>query len=147
MPPSTRKRRLPALDELARLPKAELVTLYQDLFKAEPPPKARPEFLHRNIAWARQALAQGQKPLTLRKRLLNAARRATSGRSHAPYKPGTRLIREWQGQVYEVTILEKGYLWNGREYRSLTRITEEITGGRRSGPRFFGLTDRSDGTR
>ena len=40
--------------------------------------------------------------------------------------------------MYEVTILPKGYLWQGRTYRSLSRIAEEITGTRWSGPRFFG---------
>ena len=139
MQSNAKKSRLPTLDELFLLSKAELTTLYRDLLKKDPPPRARSEFLKRNIAWAAQALAQGQNPTTLRKRLVSAAARATNGRSNAPYKPGTRLIREWQGQVHEVTILEKGYLWGGKEYRSLTRITEEITGSRRSGPRFFGL--------
>jgi hypothetical protein len=130
---------LPTLAELELLPKSVLQSLYSKILKANPPPRARIEFLRRNLAWALQTLSQGNNPITLRKRLASSASRAMNGKSGAPYKPGTRLIREWQGQVHEVTILEKGYLWSGKEYRSLTRITEEITGSRRSGPRFFGL--------
>ena len=88
---------LPTIPELEHLAKSELETLYQQLLKADPPPRVRSEFLRRKIAWALQALAQKKKPVTLRKRLVNTATRATTGRSNAPYKPGTRLIREWQG--------------------------------------------------
>jgi hypothetical protein len=38
------------------------------------------------------------------------------------FKPGTRLIREWKGEVHEVVICEAGYIWSGKHYRSLSRI-------------------------
>jgi hypothetical protein len=56
----------------------------------------------------------------------------------ADYKPGTKLIREWQGKVHEVVILDDGYIWSGKRYRSLSEIARGITGKRWSGPRFFG---------
>ena len=92
-----------------------------------------------NLAWAAQAAAQGHNPVTLRKSLVAKAQRP-SRRRYPRYKPGTRLIREWQGVTHEVTIEEKGYTWNGIHYRSLSHIAREITGTRWSGPRFFGLT-------
>jgi hypothetical protein len=55
------------------------------------------------------------------------------------YKPGTRLLREWQGQTFEVTVLDSGFAYRGTRYESLSRIAREITGARWSGPRFFGL--------
>ncbi|KPK48310.1 MAG: hypothetical protein AMK72_07295, partial [Planctomycetes bacterium SM23_25] len=52
---------------------------------------------------------------------------------------GTRLIREWHGRRYEVTVLRNGFEFNGRRFRSLSAVARTITGAHHSGPRFFGL--------
>src|SRR5207237_8963453 len=54
-------------------------------------------------------------------------------------KPGTRLLREWQGRTYEVVVLDDGCSWQGTQYRSLSAIARKITGTAWSGPLFFGL--------
>ena len=53
--------------------------------------------------------------------------------------PGTRLIREWNGQTIAVEVTEDGFAWNDKSYRSLSEIAREVTGAHWSGPRFFGL--------
>jgi hypothetical protein len=63
-------------------------------------------------------------------------------------KPGTRLIREWQGRTYEVVVLDDGLSWQGTHFRSLSAIARKITGTAWSGPLFFGLKqNRSAGRR
>jgi hypothetical protein len=43
-------------------------------------------------------------------------------------------------------VLADGFAWNGKTYRSLTKVAFAITGTRWSGPKFFGLRDtRSKG--
>ena len=65
-------------------------------------------------------------------------RRASS--SPATVKPGTRFLREWQGEMHEVQAIETGdFIYRGRTYRSLSVVAREITGTHQSGPRFFGL--------
>ena len=59
-------------------------------------------------------------------------------------KPGTRLVREWNGRTYTVTITEDGFAYNGMTYSSLTKIARIITGAHWSGPRFFGLNGKTD---
>jgi hypothetical protein len=54
-------------------------------------------------------------------------------------KPGARLVREWHGRTYTVTVTEDGFESAGTTYRSLTEVAEKITGAHWSGPRFFGL--------
>jgi len=54
-------------------------------------------------------------------------------------RPGTRLVRDWNGRTYHVEVLDRGYAWNGRVHNSLSVIAREITGVHWSGPRFFGL--------
>mgnify|MGYP001000906205 CR=1 FL=1 len=58
-------------------------------------------------------------------------------------KPGTRLVRQWHGRVFHVLVLEDGFLFEDRHYRSLTPIAREITGAAWSGPRFFGIRERA----
>ena len=36
--------------------------------------------------------------------------------------------------------LEEGFAWDGKTYRSLSKVARAITGGHWNGPRFFGLT-------
>ena len=55
--------------------------------------------------------------------------------------PGTVLSREWGGQHHRVMVLDGGFAWQGRTYRSLSEIAKAITGTKWNGPRFFGLRD------
>ena len=85
---------------------------------------------------------------TLRQRLrrlgeeLRATGRISSVGTQPAFKPGTRLIREWQGRTHEVTVLEHGFQWNGETYRSLSAVARAITGTRWNGHVFFGLKSR-----
>lgn len=57
-----------------------------------------------------------------------------------PLKPGTRLIRDWHGKRYEVTVRKHGFEYGGRVFNSLTSLATQITGSKRSGNVFFGLS-------
>ncbi len=54
-------------------------------------------------------------------------------------RPGVRLVREWNGRTYTVTVTEDGFEHDGETYSSLTAVARVITGAHWSGPRFFGL--------
>ena len=53
--------------------------------------------------------------------------------------PGTRLVRDWHGVGHSVTVLEDGFEYDGKQWRSLTAIARAISGSHCSGPGFFGL--------
>lgn len=151
-----------AVPDLANL--AEAIAMLDDLDNAalrvawkrawnRPAPKAaRKRFLMLGIAWKWQAdLLGGFRP-ELARRL--AALEARSGNclgdgdlsaaelaSAARPGLGTRLIRDWRGERHEVHVTEKGYLWRGRSYGSLSAVARAITGVSRNGPKFFGLRD------
>ena len=129
---------LPSLEQLDKLSRQELLEYFKLAGLGRIPRNASQGFFKGHLAWAAQAIEAGYDPVASRKSLVKKARQ--TGRPLAPlYKPGTRLIREWQGVTHEVTIEEKGFVWNGLRYRSLSRIAQEITGTKWSGPRFFGL--------
>lgn len=54
-------------------------------------------------------------------------------------KPGTRLVREWQGKRHCVTVKSNGFDYLDRHYTSLSQIANDITGTRWNGHVFFGL--------
>lgn len=54
-------------------------------------------------------------------------------------RPGTRLVRQWHGRVYEVTVTATGFECDDRYYRSLTEIARDITGTNWNGWTFFGV--------
>jgi hypothetical protein len=58
-------------------------------------------------------------------------------------KPGAKLLREWHGKTHTVLVLEEGFEWRGKRWRSLSEIAQAISGAHWSGPRFFGLTSKA----
>lgn len=54
-------------------------------------------------------------------------------------KPGTRLVRNWNGKRYSVLVQNAGYEYKDKTYSSLSQVAFEITGTRWNGWVFFGL--------
>jgi len=62
-------------------------------------------------------------------------------------KPGTVLVREYQGRRHIVTTVRDGFDWQGTTYSSLSAIARAITGTAWSGPRFFALQAADDSSK
>src|SRR5207237_3718050 len=91
-----------------------------------------------------QELALGGLRPEPRRHLLRIAQQfKETGAANTPrrpeLKPGTRLVREWQGRTYEVLVLDGGFSWQDTHHRSLSALAGKITGTAWSGPLFFGL--------
>ena len=56
-----------------------------------------------------------------------------------PPKAGSRLMREWNGRMHSVEVINDGFVLDGKTYGSLSAVARRITGAHWSGPRFFGL--------
>ena len=52
------------------------------------------------------------------------------------------LIREFKGKKYEIKVLENGYEYGGKIYKSLSAIANYITGTRWNGKVFFGVKNK-----
>jgi hypothetical protein len=133
---------------LADLTRTELYEEWRRQFRSNPPDRIRRDILELGIAWKLQEAALGglQKGVVSELRSLADALAATGdiGRARPPrLKPGARLVREWGGESHEVIVVETGFEWRGKRWKSLSSIASEITGAHWSGPRFFGLTSRS----
>ncbi len=97
----------------------------------------------RFICWHIQEQAFGG----LDRKYRQAPGRPRSGRQAGAdrrLKPGTVLVREYQGERHTVTVVPGGYVWRDVTYASLSTIARAITGTAWSGPRFFGLRARGN---
>lgn len=133
------------LDALAGLSPAQLREKWNS-FEPVRPPSVPPALLRRLVAQRLQERRHGALPALIARRL---ARIATDGPRPNPVRvrveltPGTRLVREWNGQTVTVEVLDKGFSCADRTWRSLSEIARHVTGAHWSGPRFFGLTSNA----
>ena len=105
--------------------------------------------LLRVLAYRVQAAALGDLDKVTARLLDRIANEARSGKrvevpvpDRAGLKPGTVLVREWEGTPQRVMVLADGFAWNGDTYASLSKVARAITGTRWNGPRFFGLREK-----
>ena len=135
------------LAELQTLSIGDLRERWRSLYGSEPPPSYKSKYLVRRLAYRVQELAYGGLSENARETLRQVAdedaqaRRRPSARKRARNLPvaGTKLVREWNGQRFEVLVARDGFDFQGRRYRSLSAVAKAITGAHRSGPAFFGL--------
>jgi hypothetical protein len=128
-----------ALQEIASMSRTELQDRWAKL-TGRPVPKLSIAMLRLALGYELQARAKGSLSRTARLQLEGSG----DARQRAmPLAPGLRLVREWQGTVYVVTVDETGAIqWNGQRWKSLSEVARAITGTRWSGPGFFGLKQR-----
>ncbi len=146
-------------EEIASLPalsKAELLTKWREKLKQHPPSHLNKPILVPLLAYRLQEQAYGGLKPAYKRRLRELAegfernpnQAAKTVSSSTRIKPGTRLIRQWDGQTHQVTVAEEGFEYKGERYKSLSEIARLITGTRWSGPLFFGQKQgRKDQTR
>ncbi len=131
---------------LPNLSREALKARWWELFGSAPPSRLGRALMVRGIACRLQEQDLGGLKPAVRRRLAQAAEDIAAGRSwpvsSPAIKPGTRLLREWQGVTHEVIVLEDCVQFRGRTWRSLSAVAREITGARWSGPLFFGLKGR-----
>jgi hypothetical protein len=147
------------IHELRQMTTAQLQRKYCELFGQESHSNHK-YYLFRRVAWRAQALVEGG----LSERARQYAREIASDadlRLCAPQKlanpptarvarasrppdsrmpaPGTQLIKRYKDQTLTVTVLEDGYRFEERLYKSLSAIARQVTGTQWNGYLFFGL--------
>ena len=132
-----------AIEAVRDMHRSELVARYQERFSNPPPRGISQSLLARIIAFEIQASIQGGLPLRARTRLRSVAQDQALPESVTRLKKDARLVRDWNGVSHVVDVVPGGFTYRDKNYRSLSAIAREITGARWSGPRFFGLQDKS----
>ena len=151
---------------LRKMTPAQLRDKYLEVF-GEPTRTGNKEFLCKRLAWRIQSQAEGSLSERARQRTAELARdadiRMTMPRTAAvtpnaaPHvltapiagakrlpMPGAILTRKYQGRLVQVTVLPKGFDYEGQVYRSLSAVAKVVTGSHWNGHLFFGLRDEGE---
>jgi hypothetical protein len=59
--------------------------------------------------------------------------------------PGAILTRIYNGRKIVVTVLDDGFEWDGRKFKSLSAVAKAVTGAHWNGFLFFGIDRKSKG--
>ncbi len=121
-------------------------------FDRPPPKNIQRDLLARALAYRMQERSYGGLGAATRKKLRELAEvmkaRPTGDLIERPrVTPGTRLLREWRGELHQVTVEAEGFIYRGKRYRSLSAIAWNITGTHWSGPSFLGIKKTATGRR
>ena len=148
------------IDGLRHQTVGQLKVKYRQVFGLESRSNHK-QFLVRRIAWRLQAEAEGDLSERARQRALALAQE-TELRIRAPQSflremsgatgkwrgdardrrlpiPGTWLTRQFQGQTVAVEVLEQGFRYEERVYKSLSAVARHVTGTQWNGFVFFGI--------
>ena len=155
---------------LSRMTVGELRERYIDVF-GEETRSYHKDFLRKRIAWRIQAMAEGDLSERAKRRaeeiandadlrvrtprdpvkpgLMEVRARSVTGRLHQLRDrrlplPGTLLAREFRGRDIVVKVLDKGFEYDGRRFKSLSAIAQEATGSKWNGFLFFGLAESKE---
>lgn len=120
------------LAALAQMPRSELQTEWERVCK-QSAPNLSVDLLRLGIAYHLQAKAGAGLSRS------SAMQLRETGTARPTVKPGTQLMRSWNGRTISVQVAQDGFVFEDRQYRSLSAIAREVTGSHWSGPRFFGL--------
>jgi len=138
------------IDDLADLSHADLKAHWIKIAGCEPPISASGKFLKRALAYEMQCKTSSGLTRAEQRELADSllprnAKPSTPCRRRAAVKlvPGSRLLREWNGRSYTVSVIEEGFVYRDKIWPSLSAIARDITGAHWSGPRFFGVNGKA----
>ncbi|MBI5049591.1 MAG: DUF2924 domain-containing protein [Nitrospirae bacterium] len=138
----------------------ELAKKYGELFPGKKAPTNNKIFLWKQIAYKLQEIKYGGLSVDAENRIKgliqeydpinNKAYRpkeqpAENLQKHSSLKdnrlpiPGSTITKTYKGNDIQVKVLDKGFEYKGRIYKSLSAIAKEITGNHWNGYIFFGL--------
>ncbi|RKY28139.1 MAG: DUF2924 domain-containing protein [Candidatus Omnitrophota bacterium] len=138
---------------------SELKAKYEELFEGKKAPSNNKVYLWRKIAYRIQEIEFGSlsakaeekiqefiqkydpvnnKALRPDAPIVNELAKKPTRDKRLPI-PGTIITKEYKGKLIEVKILDSGFEYNNKKYKSLSSIAKEITGAHWNGFLFFGL--------
>ena len=134
---------------------SELKTIYKELYGSECPASNNKIYLWRKIAYKLQenqygglsaetqgkieALIKQYDPVNNGALRPSGENRPNCARDKRLPIPGTVITKEYKGKDIAVKVLEKGFEYNNKQYKSLTAVAKEVTGAHWNGYLFFGL--------
>ena len=149
------------INALQRMTVGELRAKYREVY-GEDTRSGNKDWLWKRIAWRVQELSYGGLSERAKRRAADIADEAdlrmrvprgafdaaiagansftgSLSRDKRIPMPGTALNRIYKGETHTVNVLDKGFEYNGKTYKTLSAVAESITGSHWNGYKFFNL--------
>ena len=136
----------------------ELLVKYKQVFDDEKPGSNNAEYLRKKVAYRIQENAHGGLSETaearlnqlitvydpINNRLLRKVKnpngsKALANRDRRLPIPSSIITKIYKGNVIKVKVLEKGFEYEGKYYRTLSQVANAVTDNHWNGYMFFGL--------
>jgi hypothetical protein len=121
---------------------SELKALWKKMFDHVPAISSR-EYMIAKIAYRIQELAYGGVDEVTKDKIQAAAREIKNPKAVRSKKfnpmTGTKIVKEYKGNIIEVLVVSDGFAYAGEVYKSLSSIATKITGTKWNGLKFFGI--------
>lgn len=136
----------------------ELLSKYKEIFKGQKPGAVNAEYLRKQIAYRLQELAYGglsneaktrlEQLITvydpINNRLLRKVKNPNGSKAEANRDrrlpiPGSMITKIYKGNPIKVKVLEKGFEYEDKHYRTLSQVANVVTGNHWNGFLFFNL--------
>lgn len=134
-----------SMDNLKSLTTKELKNKWQEIFKMPAPKGYTKSYLVKELTWYYQ---YNQLPSKLQNQINNLVNNYEKTKNINIKKLkkfevtiGTKFIREFKGEKYEVMAVEGGFNFKGKIYKTLSAVANVITGTHWNGKKFFGVAN------
>ncbi len=136
----------------------ELLSKFKEIFKDQKPSAINAEYLRKQIAYRLQELAYGELSNEARtrleqlitvydpinNRLLRKVKNPNGSKVNASRDrrlpiPGSMITKTYKGNAIKVKVLEKGFEYEGKHYRTLSQVANVVTSNHWNGFLFFNL--------
>lgn len=134
-----------SMDNLKSLTNKELQNKWQEIFKANAPNGYTKSYLIKELNWYyRYNKLPGKLQNQINGLVENYEKTKTINVKKIKkfdVTIGTKFIREFKGEKYEVVAVENGFNYNGKFYKTLSAVANVITGTHWNGKKFFGVAN------
>lgn len=104
-----------------------------------PIPPIRRSLIIKYLLWYEQAKREKISSLGFFNEVKQAS--MSANKNTVILEAGSKITRSYKGGIYTVEVIGNGYLYNGKQYKSLSGIAKAITGKNWNGKVFFGVKD------
>ena len=104
-----------------------------------PIPPIRRSLIIKYLIWYEQAKREKISSLGFFNEVKQAS--MSANKNTVILEAGSKITRSYKGGIHTVEVIGNGYLYNGKQYKSLSGIAKAITGKNWNGKVFFGVKD------
>ena len=132
-----------SMDNLKKLTNKDLQKIWKDKFNTPAPIGYTKSYLIKELIWYEKNNSLAKDVQVKLNKLVSNYEKTKSVNIKKIKKfevtTGTKFIREYKGEKYEVIAIDNGFQYKNKTYKTLSAVANIITGTHWNGKKFFGV--------